>query len=360
MDRSIWWRFRMNTVTSWFSRCCGSDNSPFLLDMRAVGLFRILLALTILLDQLVRLADWHAFHSAVGIVSLADSRTWDNPWIWSVYWLSEGPLLPYVLEGLRTVATLALLFGIRSRLSAFLLFVLLASVVARNPLLLQGGDKVLVVMAFFACFLPLGACYSLERLWFGGVPGTTCRSTGTAAFAIQVLVVWFVGGVLKTGEQWWGSGTAVSMALHLEAFVTEFARWWRGWDWLVQPLTFLVFWIECLAPLLALVPNYWSRLVGLAALVALEAGIWSTVEVGLFPLISVVSLIPLFPPRFVERVAGWWSRRSGSEDSDLVLFYDGDCRFCAFACRFLLAVCGVRGADLRVAQSDPRAGAYPG
>ena len=66
----------------------------------------------------------------------------DNPWIWSVYWLSDGPLLPYVLEAVRGLATLTLLFGFRSRLSAFVLFVLLASVTARNPLILQGGDKV--------------------------------------------------------------------------------------------------------------------------------------------------------------------------------------------------------------------------
>ena len=345
----------MKALASRIARCAAPPGSPFVLDTRAIGLFRVLLALTILWDQAIRLDDWHAFHSALGVVSLADSRTWDSSWIWSLYWLSDGPWLPYVLEALRGLATLTLLFGIRSRLSAFLLFVLLASTVARNPLILQGGDKVLVVMTFFACFLPLGACCSLERLWFGGKPDSACRSAGTAAYAVQVLLVWFMGGILKTGEQWWGSGTALSMALHLEVFVTEFARFWRGWDWLVQPLTFFVFWIECLAPLLVLLPSYWSRVAGLLALIALEAGIWLSVEVGLFPLISVVSLIPLVPPRSVDWVARWRAGRVGPGGPRLVLFYDRDCRFCAFACRLLLAVCGIRGASLREAQSDPAA-----
>lgn len=345
----------MKALASRIARRAARPNSPFVLDARAIGLFRVLLALTVLCDQLIRLGDWHAFHSALGVVSLADSRSWESPWIWSLYWLSEGSLLPYVLEALRALATLTLLFGIRSRLSAFLLFVLLASVVARNPLIIQGGDKVLVVMTFFACFLPLGACYSLERLWFGGKPDFTCRSAGTAAYAVQVLLVWFMGGILKTGEQWWGSGTAVSMALHLEVFVTEFARFWRGWDWLVQPLTFFVFWLECLAPLLVLLPSYWSRVVGLLGLVALETGIWLSVEVGLFPLISVVSLIPLVPPRSVDRVSRWRTGRGGSNEPRLVLFYDRGCQFCIFACRLLLAVCGIRGASLREAQSDPAA-----
>ena len=345
----------MNTLVSWTSRYDARGSSPFVLDVRAIGLFRVLLALTILCDQLIRFGDWQTLHSTQAMVSLADSRSWGSPWLWSLYWLSEAPLLPYVLEALRTLATLTLLFGIRSRLSAFALFVLLASVCARNPLILQGGDKVLVVMTFFACFLPLGERASLERLWFGAKSGNTCRSAGTAAYVIQVLLVWFMGGILKTGEQWWGSGTAVSMALHLEAFATEFARLWRGWDWLVQPTTFFVFWLECLAPVLALVPNYWSRLVGLLALIALEAGIWLSVEVGLFPLISVVSLIPLLPSRAVDLIARWWTGSGRARESDLVLFYDADCRFCAFACRLLLATCGVHGAVVREAQSDQRA-----
>ena len=331
-----------------------SDASPFLLDLRAIGLFRLLLALVILLDQIVRLSDWHAFHSASGVVALADSRSWGSPWLWSLYWLSDAPILPYILEVVRLLATAALLLGIRPRLSAFVLFVLLASVAARNPLLLQGGDKVLVVMTFFAVFLPLGQWGSLQRLWFGNGAASSHRSAATVAYTVQILLVWFMAGILKTGEQWWSTGTAISMALHLEAFTTEFSRLWRHWDWFLQPLTLFVFALECLAPLLALVPNYWCRLTGLFSLVALEVAIWLTLEVGLFPLISLVSLVPLFPGRFIDTLARLRPGRR-RQPSDLVLFYDRGCRFCIFACRLLLALCGIRGTRLREAQSEPEA-----
>lgn len=331
------------------------DRSPFVFDLRAVGLFRILLALTILADQCIRLGDWQAFHAAAGVLSAEDSRGWENLWLWSVYWLSDGPVLPYVLEVLRFVASMTLLLGIRSRLSAFVLFVLLASLAARNPLLLQGGDRVLVVMVFFAAFLPLGQCFSLTRQWFGGRPQTPYRSAATAAYAIQIMLVWFMAGILKTGEQWWSDGTAISMALHLEAFTTEFARLWRHWDWLVQSMTLFVFWIECLAPLLVLVPVFWCRVIGLVALVWLEVGIWLSLEVGLFPFISLVSIVPLAPTRVVDGVARWHAHRASPKGSELVLFFDRGCRFCAFACRFLLACCGIRGAALREAQTDPTA-----
>ena len=328
------------------------QRSPFTFDLRAVGVFRILLALTILFDQAIRMGDWDAFHSASGLVSLADSRTWDDAWLWSVYWLSDGPWLPYVLEALRFVASIALLLGIRSRLAAFTLFVLLASVAARNPLLLQGGDRVLVVTTFFAAFLPLGQRFSMTRLWFGESAGTLYRSAATFAFAVQILLVWFMSGVLKTGEQWWSDGTAISMALHLEAFTSEFARLWRPWDWLLQPMTLFVFWLECLAPFLLLAPVLWCRVAGLVLLAGLEVGIWLSLEVGLFPLISVVSLVPLVPHRIVDAVADRLRARASTRGSGLVLFYDRDCRFCAFACRLLLAWSGIRNASLREAQSD--------
>ena len=326
--------------------------SPFLFDVRSVGVFRILLAGTVLFDQLIRAADWRAFHSASGFVSAADSRAWDSPWLWSVYWLSDGPLLPVILEALRFVATLALLFGVRSRLAAFVLFVLLASVAARNPLLLQGGDRVLVVMTFFAAFLPLGQRFSLSRLWLGETPAPYVRSAATLAYAAQVLMVWFMAGLLKIGDSWL-HGAAISMSLHLEAFTTETARLWRHWDWLAQPLTLFVFWLECVAPLLALVPVLWCRLIGLAALVILEVGIFLSIEAGLFPLISLVSLVPLVPVQVVDRLAAGLSRWRRATGPSLLLFFDRDCRFCAFACRLLLACCGTRDAEMRAAQSDP-------
>ena len=87
---------------------------------------------------------------------------------------------------------------------------------------------------------------------------------------------------MKTGPEWHTTGTAISMALHLEVFATEFARLWRDWDWLTVPLTLFVFWLECLAPLLALLPSYRLRLVGLGALLVLEVAIWLNLEVGCF------------------------------------------------------------------------------
>ena len=323
------------------------------MDARAIGAFRILLACLLLVDQLSRLGDWHAFHSVAGVLTLEASRAIESDWAWSLYWLSNAPFLPVVLEAARLAATLALLLGVRSRVAAAVLFILLASVIARNPILTQGGDKVLLVMLFFGAFLPLGARYSIEVLWHGREAVAPVRSGATVAYTVQVLLVWFMAGILKTGEQWWGHGTAISTALHLEVFATEMARLWRDLDGVTQALTFFVFWIECLAPLLVLSRREGVRNVGLLLLIGLEAGIWLSLEVGLFPWISLVSLVPLLRGRAGERPEAAGSAEATQRK--VILFYDEPCRFCLFACRLLVAAAGLRNAELRPAQSDPEA-----
>lgn len=59
------------------------------------------------------------------------------------------------------------------------------------------------------------------------------------------------------------------------------------------------------------------------------------------------------PHGVVDAVAERWRGRASTKGAGLVLFFDRDCRFCAFACRLLLAWSGIRNASLREAQSDP-------
>ena len=320
----------------------------FELDMRAIGLFRIALGLVVLADQLVRLLDWSALHGSGGFSSRELAREWEGAWVWSVYWLSDSPLLPILIDIVRVPVTVMLILGIRSRTMALVLFVIVSSVINYNLLPIQGGDRVLTVMLFFSVFLPLGARFSLESMWHGPDERRSFRSMGSAAYAVQVLLVFFVSGILKTHPSWTTDFTAISMAIHLEVFATETARLWRHLDFATQALTFVVIWIEWLAPVIALLPGLWARSIGVGALLILEIGIWFSLEVGLFPFISVVSLLPLVPGAWIDVVTKRWRARG----SQWTMFYDESCQFCLFACRVLKAVCGLPKARIVSAQSD--------
>ena len=320
----------------------------FELDTRSIGLFRIALGLVLIADQFIRMTDWHALHGPDSIMSEEHQHGLEGGWVWSVYWITEHRALPYIVEVVRFIAEIALVAGIRSRLAALILFVILASVNNYNPLLLQGGDRLLGTMVFFAALLPLGGRYALESLWHGRHTGQNYRSITSAAYAIQVCLVFLMSGLLKTDSAWTSELSAISMALHLEDFTTEFSRLWRHLDGVAQGLTFIVIGIEWLAPVVALAPGLWTRSIGLCALIVLEGGIWMSLEVGLFPLISVVSLMPLIPGAWLNMISGQRKKQT----TEWILYYDAECRFCRFLCRGLRAACGWEKSKEVPAQDD--------
>ncbi len=63
---------------------------------------------------------------------------------------------------LEALAALALALGWRTRLATLFCFVLEASLLNRNRMVLIGGDILLVCLLFWALFLPLGARWSVD------------------------------------------------------------------------------------------------------------------------------------------------------------------------------------------------------
>ena len=161
-----------------------------------------------------------------------------------------------------------------------------------------------------------------------------------------------MAGILKTDPVWTTEYTAVGIALHLEAFVSEFARLWRHHETLVQTLSFVVIWIEWTGPIIALVPRIWARTLGVGSLIVLEVGILASLEVGLFPFISIISLIPLIPGVWLDML----ERRRPKDGTGWTLFYDPKCRFCLFACRVLKAASGWQKAGIETAKEGTEAG----
>src|SRR5690242_4861159 len=99
---------------------------------------------------------------------------------------------------------------------------MLASLQARNPEVVQGGDVLVRQLLFWGAFLPLGACYSIDSAT--DPPPAHRRppffvSGGSIAFLAQlVMVYWFAAG-FKYSDTWW-HGQAVRRALMIDIYVT--------------------------------------------------------------------------------------------------------------------------------------------
>src|SRR6185436_9687507 len=88
-----------------------------------------------------------------------------------------------LLFGLAGILALAVVVGFKTRAAVIGLYVLTASQLARNRLLLTGGEQYLAQFLFVSIFVPLGARCSVDA-WLAGRRQARPRSVtsvGTAA-----------------------------------------------------------------------------------------------------------------------------------------------------------------------------------
>src|SRR3546814_12295278 len=98
--------------------------------------------------------------------------------------------------------------GWRTRLAAIASFVLWASLITRNPIVLIGGDLLLCCLLFWAMFLPLAARSSVDAALSTTPPPhdnlhVSCASLG---ILVQAMSVYFVSAIMKSGHAWRSEG----------------------------------------------------------------------------------------------------------------------------------------------------------
>ena len=82
---------------------------------------------------------------------------------WGLLGVFESDIAVTLVYFLLFIACIAVLVGFRTRLAALVLFVCLASFQRRNPFVLNSGDQLLQVLAFFLVLMPAGVSLSVDR-----------------------------------------------------------------------------------------------------------------------------------------------------------------------------------------------------
>jgi predicted DCC family thiol-disulfide oxidoreductase YuxK len=316
---------------------------------------RIGVGLIMIADILIRWPDVAWFMSDYGAYSVQASKAATSEYRFSLYWIFDSLIWVHVLFAAHLLVGFLLAIGSRTRLMTFAAFVLIASLHNRNPVLLQGGDNLLLLLTFWALFLPWGERYSLDSVatqtpavkqeYFG---------VGSIALLIQIMSVYFFSAFLKNGIEWTSDGTAIYYALHIDQVAHLLAPYWRDWHWLTIPLTHYVWWLELLGPIVALSPifNNYARALAAFCFITLEIGFLFNLNVGLFPFVSITSLLILVPG-----VAWDWVERvfRAKMHPKMTMYYDQDCGFCLKTCLLIKAVFGLN-AVVKPAQSVQEVG----
>ncbi len=138
----------------WFSR----------FDPLNVSIYRISTGLLLFVMFIALYFNWDRFYGSNGVISLHDvdivGKGVDN--IWSIFHWTEGKIPIKFFWYLGFISSFAFAIGYQTRLATVILCVLIASMVHRNNLIVNGDDLVLRMLLFYSCFLPMNHCLSLD------------------------------------------------------------------------------------------------------------------------------------------------------------------------------------------------------
>jgi predicted DCC family thiol-disulfide oxidoreductase YuxK len=213
----------------------------------------------------------------------------------------------------------------------------------------------LLALLFWSIFLPLGARYSVDAALNGRrIESESVCSPASAALVVQVLSVYFFGALLKTGDAWVLNGEAVHAALHFSAYASQLGVWMGE---VLPPvvqrwLTWFTYYIELYGPILVLLPFFTAkiRLVIVPLLMLMHVGFALLLTVGIYPYLSITSLLLLVPSRFWEVLR---AKLSTPERDGLKIYFDAPCTFCKKVCLLLRTFLLLDATPVGPAQDQP-------
>ncbi|WP_115863676.1 HTTM domain-containing protein [Halorussus litoreus] len=280
----------------------------FGVDPRSLAAFRIGLGAVLLLDLLLRARNLRTFYTDEGILPVALlADQFPTLARLSLHARSGEALFQALLFAVALAAALALLVGYRTKFATGVSLCLLLSLHARNPYVLSGADALLQHLLFWTLFVPVGERWSVDAQLGGAGRERIARerivSVGTVALLSQVLVVYGVNAILKARSDAWMSGDAVSVILSLDHFAVFLAPalrelpavlWLANWAWVGLLLA---------SPLLVLTTGR-TRIALVGAFAGMHLGMLLTMSLEIFPLVSVVALLPFLPEGVWDSLGG--------------------------------------------------------
>ena len=328
----------------------------FAVDPRSLALTRIAAALVVLVDLILRSSSIGAFYSDSGLLPrVALYERFPNSWFVSLHLMNGRTEIQALLFLITGIFAFAMLVGYRTRWTSFFTWLLVSSLNARNPYVAHGGDALLNMLLFWGMFVPWAARYSVDHALDSSATKQPQRilSIGTAALLLMMPFVYFFSGMLKTGPEWRDQFTAIYYVLSAPEYATAVGRWMATWPSpILQVLTASVVVIELGGALLLFSPfaTRTIRAIVIPSFLIFQVGLLLTLNLGLFPIISSIALLPFIP-------TSWWnklSRRLETQTRDnLRIYYDGGCDFCRKTVLLIKEFCLLPQASMEPAQSVP-------
>ena len=301
----------------------------FYADLRSLALLRIGIAIMLLVDLATRICSITQDYTDKGIIPRDAAEAVSQPYSWSLYFLNGSYEFSLALFIITLILALMLLFGYKTRITTILSYIMLVSLNNRNPIIIDGSDIHLQVILFWGIFLPWNARYSIDFVNSKILRSLPNRvfSFGILGYFLQICFIYVTTSIFKSGPEWTLNYSAIHYALSYDIYALPLAKVLLRFPQVLTILTFFVKWYELFGTLLFFFPFYTSivRIIAISIFMLMHLGIGSTLLLGLFPFISIVSFFGLLPTLFWESLFKWLK---GINKFKLKIYYDSDCGFC--------------------------------
>jgi hypothetical protein len=265
-------------------------------ETSTVVLFRVAFGLLALGYTLSLAPVLFAFYSDDGI--LPAQPTYSGTLAWGMLGFFPSDAAVVLFYFLLLIGSIALLAGFRARLAALVVFICLVSFGRRDPWVLNSGDLLVQVLAFYMLFMPSETALSVDR-WlreprrFWEFPARAIWPLRLVQ--VQVSILYLAAVWAKVRGVTWNDGTAVSYAFRIDdiarfpvpGFVTDslvISNLLTYGTLAVELSIGILVWNRVLRP--------WVLLLG----VGLHLGIDYAVRVGFFSYAVLVAYIVFIPP----------------------------------------------------------------
>ncbi len=326
----------------------------FGLDLRSLAAFRIGISLVILTDLGIRFGDLTAHYTDAGIMPRSLLADISRPWHWSIHAMSGEPIFQVLLFFIAGLMAIAMLVGYRTRLATIASWILLISLHNRNPVLIFAADDVLRALMFWAMFLPLGAAYSIDSAFNTNQRHLPERvvSAATVALIFQQCFIYIFSAAFKSRSPIWMDGSAVYYSLSFDQYVTPLGHFLLNFSPILTIFTHFTLVLEWLGPLVLFIPfrNHLFRMWAVVTFIMLHAGFGLTLNLGIFPFLSIFSWLAFLPSSFWQ---GLHKRLQTPAREGLTIYFDADCGFCKKVVHLLRTLLILPGTPLLMAQDYP-------
>lgn len=315
----------------------------FGMDIRSLALFRVGLAIATIGDLVERSLDLRAHYSDEGIFPRhVLFESYSNNYTMIIHAISGHTNFQLFCFLLHAFFALCLLVGYRTRLFTFLTWLMLASLQARNPFLNHGGDLYFRLIFFYAIFLPLGGCFSVDSA-LSNVRHKSHRNPrvltgGTIALISQVAVMYIVSTFHKTGVEWTTEYTSTWYAIQLDYYRTFVANFLSQFPDLLRLLTYVVLQWEFLGNFCFAMPIYtdYFRLLAVVGFIGMHFGFIICIRLGFFFWVCFVAMFPFVPTLVWDWIAGTRAMRNAMQLTNTVTVrFNEHSKFSTFVARLV-------------------------